>query len=207
MIAKNKQQTYHNLTVAIFITFLCFAVGISCSPINQKAYQELNKNVQNKRKMSDEYEKYVKRGEDFVAKKELQEAEQSFGEALKIAESEDWINEIVSVKTKLANVYMFEKKLQKSEALFNDAISTCETDNKCSSGRLDATFDFLSFLYLYQMKDVSKARTLISKIESSRIFASMDITKERVCYYIGEIKSAGFEKEAGELNNQKSCNQ
>lgn len=169
--------------------------------------QELNKNVQDNQKMSDEYEKYLKQGEEFSANKEFQQAEHSFREALKIAENKDWVNEIVSVKTKIANVYMFEKNFQKSEAMFNEAISTCESNNKCSSEQLDVTLGFLSFLYLYQMQDASKAQILVDKIRSSKVFANTGQTKDKTCQYIEKIKSAGYKEKAIELANQKACNQ
>lgn len=207
MNANDKRQVCCNFKFVIFVVVLSFSVGISCSPVKQEVLQELNKNVQNKEKLSDEYEKYLERGQNFVGDKEFQKAEESFREALKIAENENWINEIVSVKTKIANVYMFKKNFQESEAMFNSAISTCENNDKCSFERLDATFGFLSFLYLYQMKDISKIQAMINQIKVSKIFASAGQTKEKTCYYIGEIKSAGYEKEANKLFNQEACSQ
>lgn len=202
--AENKQQQLLS-NLVIVISLLLIISSTACSKISQEDLQQVNNRLQDREIISDNYEMLIKSGDEFFANQDFQKAEQSFREALKIAENKKWINEVVAAKERIATTYMAKKEFEKSELMYYEAISDCEGSNECSVDQLDVVLGFLSHFYLYSMKDISKFNDLIKTAKQSKIFAKAGVTKEKICRYIIKMYGAGYVKEATELANEESC--
>lgn len=180
------------LTAAVFIS--------SCSqPASNSQKAEAPAAERN-----DEYSQKLKEGADLVGQENFPKARENFEAALKIAERENNIDDIVSAKTDLANTYAFEQDIANAERLYNEALDDCEAGPGCSPERMDITVGFISFFNLTIAKDAERQEKLIERIKNSKVFAGSGNVKDRVCKHIDRTRSLGFE-EAEEWAKRESC--
>jgi tetratricopeptide (TPR) repeat protein len=134
---------------------------------------------------------------------EFESARSMFEEAQKLAMSESWDNEVVESITGIGIAYLVEKRYDKAEEQFSQAISYCGQSTRCNADQMDVTVRFLVHMYLNQLKDVEKAASLVKRVKASRVFS--DDPKKWACRYIGEIALAGYETQANELAKREAC--
>ena len=96
------------------------------------------------------------------------QAKVHYESALRAAEDMKWIDGIVMTKRALSEISTAKKDYAEAEVILNDAIEICSSNNECSSQQLAALYDNLIFLYLFWLKDKSKALNTIERVAASR---------------------------------------
>ncbi len=138
---------------------------------------------------------------------EFQKAEQQYNSAQETANKMNWTDGIVMTKRAIAEIYTSKNKKQydRAETILNEAKEICISSKDCLGGQLSSVYSELMFIYLFEMKDIGKASRIVDETISSRQKLSESETegfKSILNGYVSNMRTAGFVKEAAELENR-----
>lgn len=152
------------------------------------------------KKRLEEYEIKKEEAKWFYIKNEYDKAEESYKSALMLAEKMKWIDGIVITKTELGSVYTAKLQFTKAEQTYNEAREICKNNSECSPVFFGHIYDYQITLYLFKMKDISKAERLVEEvIKFQQRISTDESVKERLSRYADYMKTNGFEQQAENL--------
>lgn len=152
----------------------------------------------NKEAMQD-YEKHTKLAITAELIEDWPPAELHYNAALKTAEGIQWAQGIASAKEKLGDVYSRQNKIAEAEKAYIESKDVCKKELMCAT--LDSVFDKLVLFYIYQARSPEKAENVMDEMVTikGRLRRGEDI-RMRFRGYAGDMRTAGFAKEADFLN-------
>lgn len=133
--------------------------------------------------------------EFFLRDGNTEEAMIRYESALRAAERMKWTDGVVMTKRAMSEILTAKKNYSGAEVILKDSLEICANGTDCSSQQMAALYDNLMFLYLFQLKNESKAWSTLEAVASSREKLSqsedVDSTLNR---YKEQMKIAGFER-------------
>jgi tetratricopeptide (TPR) repeat protein len=146
-----------------------------------------------------EYEKETKIAIAAELIQDWPNAELHYNAALKAAETIPWNDGIFTAKQKLGDVYSQENKIAEAEKSYVEARDLCKKDLMCKG--LDGIYDVLVRFYIYYAKSPEKAENVMDDMVTmkARLRSGADL-RMRFKGYAGDMRLAGFNKEADFLN-------
>jgi tetratricopeptide (TPR) repeat protein len=178
------------LIILIYIIVLACITGVSCQQHNDKKGMEM-------------FEAESNQAKKLFLQKDFQNAELHYNLALEIAKKPNWTDGIVMTKSEISKIYAAKKQYKESETILVEAKDICKNKKDCSSGQLASIYNNLIFTYLFWMKDISKATEIVNEVIASQQRLSEDEDVSNLLNgYVRNMRTAGFEKEAAELENR-----
>lgn len=183
-----------NIKLVIFLLLIFGFNGVSCQ--QKGGLSDLEK-----------FEIQSNQAKEMYLKNELQRAEQQYNSALETAKKMNWTDGIVMTKRAISEIYTSKDRRQydKAETILNEAKEICKSNEDCSGDQLASVYSNLIFIHLFWMKDIGKGSKIVDEAIVSRQKLSESETedfKSILNDYVSNMRTAGFEKEATELENR-----
>lgn len=151
------------------------------------------------KKALEEYEKETKEAILAELIEDWPNAGKHYNAALKTAEGIQWTQGIVAAKEKLGDVYSRGNKIAEAEKAYVESKDICKKDLMCKN--IDSIYDKLVLFYIYYGQSPEKAENVMDEMVTikERLRRGQDI-RDRFSGYAGDMRTAGFHKEAEFLN-------
>jgi tetratricopeptide (TPR) repeat protein len=145
-----------------------------------------------------DFNREIAEAEKAELKGDYQLAKQKYFAALMIAERIEWSNGKITATGNLAEMYILEKNYNEGEKLLLEAKELCKSSSDCYG--LGGFYDSLMFFYLFDLKDINKAESIVEEVVSVRqkVSDDMDI-KVRLNKYAEEMRQSNFEPQSQAL--------
>jgi len=143
----------------------------------------------------DEYDACKQAADDALVRGDYDEVVKQLNCAEQIAENTEWNDGKVMVKSTLGQMYLIRKMSVQSEAAYLEAKEFCRQDSSCNDLLLQ--YNWLFWLYAYDMHDSDKARALIEEV----IQEAPRVTREKTLRtilndYAAKLRGGGMEADA-----------
>jgi tetratricopeptide (TPR) repeat protein len=138
--------------------------------------------------------------------KDYDKAEQKCSEAISVAKQINSADRTAIAETSLADVYLYEERIDEAIKIFERAKNTC-LNAKCSDHRILSLYDRIFHHYCFRMRNPDEAMKVVEEILSKRGKDSPDIILEsHLKEYADLFDKVGFNTEAKKVRSMINSN-